>query len=479
MRNTQNKDPQIALTLLRNSGTVAVSNAIALVLAFSAATMVARHLGPKDFGQYSAALAFIGFFSLLPEMGMDSVLTREIAKKPLIASRLLGNLFSLRVILAMCAIGLAFVAGRLWGKSQYERLLIYVAAPYIAVYTLGLIGEVYFKANLSMQIPAVIKMLAKGLLFGGILAGSLLNLKLLPFLLITALIEIPAIGILYIILWRKLRPQICIAIGDWTKVARESWPLALSSLAIMVYTRADVLLLSRMSGSEAVGQYSAAARISEPWSGIGGALAVSLMPLLSRYRSQNDGKSYDRAYRMTFDWALWILIGVCVFFSLYAKDLLQAVYGNRYGDAAIALPWYMWGQIGGLTGLLYSSAMIADGRQRIQLGLVLCSAIINIILNLALIPRFGILGAAVATLVSYNIGIPILMAIRSARHYIVPFFKALTIPAAGGLAMILGAKWHAGNLALSAGMAAIFYIAASASAAFALKHARWRTDPKT
>jgi PST family polysaccharide transporter len=198
---------------------------------------------------------------------------------------------------------------------------------------------------------------------------------------------------------------------------KESWPLLISGVMIMVYMRTDQVLLGRLSSMEAVGNYTAAIRFSEIWYSIPVIVTTSVMPRLLRTRDADPNRYYSRL--QTFYQSM-ILVSVIVTAGtlLLGPLMIRLFYGDKYASAGTILSIHIWTGIfvavGCIGGQQYVHEKITSTTvQRTALG-----AIANLVLNLLLIPRWGAVGSAMATLVAQALGSYVADAFDRRTHHI-------------------------------------------------------------
>ena len=434
---------------LRNSGTVLASNAASQLLVFAATALIARRLGPEDFGWYSFVLVYVGFVAILPELGMDSILIRNMARDDQQSAEILSNAITLRLLSVVVSIITGVLVFQFLGTPSSLTMVMAVAMPYVASFSLGAFAETRFRARMAMMIPAAGKVASKILLFLFVVLGLRLvsgELVLLAAVALTVLPDILSTSFVFLSSARQVKLGLVISWRAWVSILSESWPLALMAILVMVYLRIDVLMLSLMSTPEAVGNYAAAFKLVEVWGGIAMALGVSLLPMLSRSAAGQSNLDFWKTYQQSFGGLMLLLVPVSFFISLYSRDIVTLIYGAQYQQSALALRLLIWGQVFASAGVLYTTALTASGRQRLNLVLSLASALVNVLINLILIPAFGISGAAIATLLAYGTGTILLLLLRETRHYITPLFKAAVVPILASLMFVLVALGIRGNL---------------------------------
>jgi PST family polysaccharide transporter len=172
-------------------------------------------------------------------------------------------------------------------------------------------------------------------------------------------------------------------------------------MAIMIYMRLDTVMLKVMKGDFAVGLYSAATRVSEVWYFIPMAIVSSVSPSIIRAKD-NSELFYGRLRKLFF----LMTLSACVIGSLVAlasSTIIRILYSNTYSGAGPVLAVHIWASVFVFLGVAQSSWDVAKNMLKLSLYRTILGAMINVSMNLYLIPRYSAMGAAIATVVSYAV----------------------------------------------------------------------------
>jgi O-antigen/teichoic acid export membrane protein len=184
------------------------------------------------------------------------------------------------------------------------------------------------------------------------------------------------------------------------ELLKDSWPLILSTAATMVYMRIDQVMIKFMLNNKDVGYYAAAVKLSEASFFIPTIVTSSLFPAILNAKKHGE-KSYHSRLQQLYDLMVWISVAIAIPTTLLSPWIIKTFYGANYLPAASILSISTWAGIFIYTGVASSKWFLAENNTLILLYRTLCGAITNVILNLILIPKAGIHGAAIATLISY------------------------------------------------------------------------------
>jgi polysaccharide transporter, PST family len=365
---------------------------------------VTRFLGPEQFGVLSYAMAFSGIFACLASLGIDGIIIRELSKNPTKKDNLLGTSFLLKLFGAIVAFILTIVAIILVKPFDYSTII------FVGIIALGMFFNAFdvidlwfqsqikykftvFAKNYAFMVSAILKILL------------ILNKASLIYFVIIATVEVilGAIGLIIVFVVTKNK------IRNWTAslglskiILLESWPLIIAGFATFIYLRIGQIMLGSMLDNKAVGTYSAAIKFSEIWYFIPGAIYASVLPRLAQIKLENEELFYLKYQKICSIMAL-ISITIAIIMTFISIHLVNIVYGIRYIESGPILAVHIWAGVFVFIGVAGSIWTMIEGFQKFQLFATVSGGVANILLNVILVPKYGGLGAALATVISYSI----------------------------------------------------------------------------
>jgi O-antigen/teichoic acid export membrane protein len=182
----------------------------------------------------------------------------------------------------------------------------------------------------------------------------------------------------------------------------DSWPLMLSSLAIGLYTKLDQVMINHLLGTEQVGIYAVAAKLSEVWYVIPMVICASVSPAIIRAAKTSDAL-LEFQLKKLYILMLASSVSIAVTLTAFAHFIIRLLFGAPFEGAAASLQIYAWSGVAVFLGVAFSQYLLAKNLTKVSFHATMLGALSNVILNVALIPRYGITGAAIATLFSYTV----------------------------------------------------------------------------
>jgi O-antigen/teichoic acid export membrane protein len=376
------------------------------VLNIASGLLLARYLGPSDYGVYSWAFAYLAFFTILTDLGIGSIIVRNAAKEPSSADAVLSHAASLKLLLSLLATALGCVIVSVFDQPSSTRVVVYMVSLSLAITTFGPYGlfSVIFQVKLRMEYPVAVRSLTSLSNLASFLVLMQLGATGVgPFVGATILSSFVGLCMMWYLSNRFVDVKLAIDLQAWKGLLRESWPLALNALFITVYTRAGLLMLLDMRGPDVVGYYSAALRLTEMLTPFVGAFMTSVFPLMSAYVHASEPKLLA-TYTLSFKYALMAIIPIAVGTSLLSRPIVLLTYGQGFLPSVPALSILIWSEVFIFYGFVHSYLLISMGKQRTFLAFTGIAAATNILLNVLLIPAYGELGASVAAVLSNIFG---------------------------------------------------------------------------
>ncbi len=385
----------------KNTSWILTERIIRLVVSFLINIYIIRFLGPDDFGLLSYAISFAALFATLSTLGLDSLIIRELVKEPEKKDTYLGSVFVMKIFGSLTSYILIVITVLLTNESSYDVFLIFVIAASTLFQSFNVI-DFYFQSKVLAKYPVIVQFTTSILTAVLKLLLIQLNAELWLFALVVTLESIFwAAGFIMIyrgqgfkILNWKFNKNIAI------QLIKDSWPLILSGVVIAVYMKIDQVMIKKMLNDQEVGYYAAAVRISEAWYFIPMAITTSLFPAIVKAKKISETLYLNRLQKL-YDLLAWMAIGIAILVTIFSETVVKLVLGSEYLSSADVLTVHIWAGVAVFLGVASSQYLITENLTKLSFYRTFIGMILNIILNFILIPSYGIVGSAVATLISF------------------------------------------------------------------------------
>lgn len=419
--------------------------------------VVTRYLGPDDYGRYTLALMYMQLFGVLADVGLYTTVVREISKQPSRTEELVGNVLTLRLLLAVGVIALAAAISLLLPYAPDVRVAILLAgAPLLfGMLTSTFVG--ILQSRLRMGRAVVGDVAGRAVALGLVVAVASLDLGFYAVMGAAGGGALATLAVTRVLTRRLASVRFRADRTVWRTLLVSALPLGLALAINALYFRADTLIISLYEPYEQVGLYTLAYRILELALVVGTVFLNTTFPLLSEAVARDEPRA-RRTIQLSTD--LFVILGLPLLAGglVLAPQVIELAGGDEFEDAAEPLRILLGaGALAWINGV-FGYALIAKERQASALWLNASALTFNVGLNFLLIPRYGIVVAAVVTVASELVilgGSYVLMT----RHF--AFFpKARTLlPALVAAAAMGGVLWalRGASLVLLVPLGAVIY----------------------
>jgi len=374
-----------------------------ILISFIVSIFVVRYLGPKDFGLYSYVLSFAWLFASFSSLGLESISTREIVKHPDRRNEINGTVFFLRLAGGIVALVVTGITLTIIGEETYTSILILIFSGSFIFQAFTAI-EYYFRGIVKAKYNAYA--LSASVIFSSALKVIFILQKAsIIYFVMAATAEYLFLAIGLVIVYRQNN----LSIFNWkyskawaSSLLKDSWPLALSGIVVMIYMRIDQVMIKNMMSDEAVGYYAAAVRLCEAWYFIPVTLCNAIFPAIVNAKNVSEA-FYNNRMQKLYDLLTWLAIAIAIPVTIFSSLIIQLLFGSDFSAASPVLTIYIWAGVAVFLGVASSQYLINENLTKLSFMRTLIGMILNVILNFILIPSYGIVGSAVATLVSYTV----------------------------------------------------------------------------
>ena len=361
---------------------------------------ITRYLWPEQFGIFSYAWAFVWLFASFATLWLDQIVIRELVKDESKRDKLLGTAFYLKLIGAFIVLWILAIATSFsWNDTLTNTIILIIAST--TIFQSFNVINFYFQS----------RVLSKFVVYANII--SLLISSILKILLI--LNNFPLIAFAYVVLFDSIvlawwfvyfyikNKQ---SIWKWRfdkktaiSLLKDSWPLILSGIVISIYMKIDQVMIKEMLWNESVWQYSAAVTLSTAFYFIPMIITSSLFPAIVKAKEISEKLYYSQLQKL-YNLMVILSLSIAIPMTFMSDWIVNLLYGNAFNEAWPVLMIHIW-------ALVFVSLWIASWKWFITENLQMLSflrtfywMIINITLNIILIPKYWIQWAAIATLIS-------------------------------------------------------------------------------
>ncbi len=387
----------------KNTAWMFLGQGFQLGVGFFITVAVARFLGPSDFGVLNFHLAVVMILGVLANLGMTNVLTRELVERVGEKEKLIGTSVLLTLMAGGCIYVLLLGTSFLWSGSGLNRPMCLVMG-FILLLNPARSIEAWFQSQVKSKFAVITTSVSFALTALCRAAFILLGLTVVWFGAAFT-IEAVFVAVLLVSFYRYQGNSVSgwrFDVSAARELLRDSWPLVLSNFSVMIYLKIDFIFLSRITGDFSAGEYAAATRLSTIWYYVPMLLAQSLFPAIVKLKSESAAR-YGRRLQQFCDLNSVIAYFVMIPGFFLGPWLVGAIFGEGYQGGGSILSIHILSCLFVFLGVAKSQVLISEGRSRELLVCNALGAMVNVAGNLILIPVYGGVGAAIATLMGVGV----------------------------------------------------------------------------
>lgn len=367
-------------------------------------TFVARFVGEEDFGKLGFAQSFTVMLVVFADLGLSQVTIRELARQKELTSKYLGNICLIKLILSLGTFSLMALIINLMHYPHDTVLVVYLIGISSILGSLGAVLRAIFRAFERMEFEAFISigivLITTGVGIAVLFAGH----GLIGIALVYLFVGILDLFVTAIVVVRKFaKPKFEVDFAFWKQTILMALPFSVTAIVGLIYFQIDMVMLSVMKGDAATGWYKAATTLVYSMLFIPDILSFAIFPVMSRFHiSSRDALKtlVKKSVKYVFILGLPIAVGMMLLADriiplLYGEDFYYSI--NALQILSLFLPLRYVNRV-----MAYTLASI--NKQPLAAGVTITTALVNVMLNLFLIPKYSLMGAAMATVITEVIG---------------------------------------------------------------------------
>ncbi len=378
-----------------------VENILRLVYGILVGVWVTRFLGPEQYGVISYALAFVAIFGTAAKVGLDSIVIRDLVNHPEKKAEYMGTAFWLKLIGGLISFGIITFVAYLSPNSTSTNLYILVISAGLIFQSYEVI-DFYYQSQVKSKYVSISKIIQ--LVISAIIKLYLIKIQAnIIYFVFTYLLEQVVLSLMLYITYNSQKHSRFYKYFN-TDIAKillsESWPVIIVGIAITIQSKIDQVILGSFLGSENLGFYALAISFIEIISFIPIIINSSITPAIinAKKRSQIEyTKRLQTYYSVMF--ILSVLIGLPI--MLFGQNITIFLYGSKFASAGIILSFLSLRIFFANMGVARSQYIVNEKLLKFNLLTTALGASVSIILNFYLIPIYGVVGAIVASYLSF------------------------------------------------------------------------------
>lgn len=385
--------------VVKNASWIIICRIAQSILSLIISMIAARYLGPSNFGLINYASSITAFVLPVVRLGLNSVLVQEIVTNPKDEGKILGTSIMMGLVSSFFAIigCAAFVA--IVNRDETDAIIVTLLYSISLIFQMMELIHYWYQAKLLSKYTAITSLIARFVVsiyrIYIIIAG-----KSIYWFAIVSAMDYCIIAVALLVIYKKKSGNKLEFSREYAgKMFSKSKHYILSDMMVAVFGQTDRIMLKLFKGNIASGFYSAAAVCSTMTAFVFSAVIDSLRPVIFQAKKNNED-TYRKYMTLLFCIIFYMALGQSVLLTVFAKPIVGLIYGSEYAPAAVVLAVITWYSAFSYIGPVRDIWMLAENKQKYLWKINLFGAILNVMGNLILIPMFGAVGAAVASVIT-------------------------------------------------------------------------------
>jgi O-antigen/teichoic acid export membrane protein len=407
-----------ANTVGKNILVLFVSQIASMGLGFFFLIISARYLGPELFGLLTFGLAFTGIFGLLLDLGLNNLAIRDVARDNSRANEYLSNILYIKLLAGVITFGLTAVAVHTLGYSGETVTVLYLLTISAVFVALTASFNAIFQSFEKMEYQSAGAILASLVLLTGAIFLIARGAAVIAFASLYVITNALVLGYSFFICTRRFRlfkPEI--DLDFWLPTIRQALPFGLSGVFVTIYFWIDSLLLSLIQGNQAVGWYNAGYRLVFSFLFVPTIFSTAVFPAMSRFHlTARD--SLEFMWKEFLRFMLILSIPLAVGTTLLAGRIIALVFGEGYAPSVAVLQLLIWSLVLIFANAPFVRLFESTNKQIVVTKITALMVIVNVAINLVLIPKFSYVGASIAILITEFIALVLFFFLANREHYV-------------------------------------------------------------
>lgn len=393
--------------IIRNASWIIICRIAQSVLTLVIGMLTARYLGPSNYGLINYASSIVSFVTPIMYLGLNSILVQEIIQNPNQEGEILGTSIVMSLGSAvLCIIGVVSFA-LVANAGETETLIVCALYSMLLIFQAVDLIQYWFQAKLMSKYTSI-TMLCAYLVVSIYKIFLLATGKNIYWFALSNVIDYAIIAISLLIIYKKCGgSKFFFSVQTGKRLISRSKYYIISSIMTVVFTQTDKVMLKIMLDDAATGYYSAAVTCAGVSSFVFSAIIDSARPTIFQ-SAKLCKEQFELNMTRLYSVVIYLSLAQSLFMTILARPIINLLYGNQYTATANVLRLVVWYTTFSYIGAVRGIWMLAEEKQKYLLVANVFGALANVIVNAILIPRYGMFGAAFASIATQffaNIGI--------------------------------------------------------------------------
>lgn len=382
-----------------NAGWLIGGKVFQMAISLVVGVITARYLGPSNYGLIGYGTAYVTFFSAFCTLGLNSVIIKDFVDHKDEQGEAIGSAIVMRLVSSVLSSLMIIGFVSIIDRSEPTTIAV------VALCSVGTIFHVFETFNFWFQSQYKSKVTSIATLTAYIITSVykiilLMIGKDVRWFAFSTSIDYIVVAVFLYVAYRKFHgAKLRFSIKKSKSLLKISYNYILSTMMVAIYGQTDKLLLKQLCDDSSVGYFTTATTVCAMWVFVLQAIIDSVYPTILNLKGK-DQLQYERKNRQLYAIVFYVSCMVSVGFLVLGDFVIKILYGEAYMPAADILKVVSWYTAFSYLGVARNAWIVSEGKQKYLKYIYGAAAILNVVMNLILIPVMGTIGAATATLIT-------------------------------------------------------------------------------
>lgn len=389
----------LANKIAKNAGWLIAGRIYHMVLAFIVGLLTARYLGPSNYGLINYAATYASFFSSFCTLGINSIIVKNFVDHPEEEGETIGSAIVLRSISSVLSVIMILCITLIADKGETITHVVVLLCGIGVIFQVMDTLNYWFQSRLQSKYAAIAAMISCTMV-SIYKVWLLVTGKSVVWFAISTSIDYAVIALVLLIIYKKNNgPKFIFSITKAKELFSSSYHFILAGLMVSIYASTDRFMLKQLLNEAEVGYYSTAVSVCSAWVFVLSAITDSIYPdILQSFNS--DKNIFEKKNKQLYAIVFYVSIIASCLLSVFAEPIVYILYGNDYLPAAAPLRVITWYTAFSYLGVARNAWVVCYRKQNYLKYLYVGAAVLNVGLNMLMIPLWGASGAAAASLIT-------------------------------------------------------------------------------
>ncbi len=382
--------------VVSNTRWIVVCKIIQSVLQLIVGALCARYLGPHDYGLVGYASSLVAFAVPLVQLGLYATIVKELVDAPEKEGAIMGASIVMEVLSAIVCIAVLNVFSFMANANDPLTITVCALSSTSLLFKSFELMQRWFQYKLQSKYPSVIAVCVYVIVSAYRIYLLIAEKSVHWFALVNTLEYFLMCAALIFVYYRLGAGRMSFSLAMARQLIHKSKYYILSAVMVNMFQNTDHIMLKMMMGDTENGYYTAAVTASCVVAFLYSAIVDSMRPVIFEYKKKLDAR-YEKNISVLYCIIFYLTIAQGIGFTLFSKLIIKILYGSEYFKAVPVLRIIIWQISFSYMGTIRNIWILAEGKQRLVWKLNLCGVMVNIMINVLLIPKYGARGAAFAS----------------------------------------------------------------------------------